>query len=301
MNRRHRGQRPRQRRFFLWFLVGGSLAAAALWGVWALRTSGGGGGSAQPISRLQTQDFHSLAFSPSEPDTVFFGHHGGLLVSRNGGRDWEPTSLRNADAMALAAPPSDPRIRYAAGHNIFFRSTDGGETWQPVSTNLPGLDIHGFAADPDRPELVHAHVVGFGLFRSEDAGDTWELRYSTMAALNLAVGEAGDRLYASAARSGLLGSSDGGLTWSQVPGPPGGGAIALAFDRPTGRLYVTTLDEGAGLYFSEDGGETWSPLGLRGTLLAIAVSPHDPQRLIAVDDRGWVYASRDGGVTWSAE
>lgn len=301
MKRRQRRPRARQKRYALWLLVGGVLAAASIWGIWTLRSSGGAGGSAQPISRLQTQDFHSLIFSPSEVDTIFFGHHGGLLVSRNGGLDWQPTSLQNADAMALAAPPSDPRFMYAAGHNVFFRSTDGGQTWQPVATNLPGLDIHGFAADPDRPEVVYAHVVGFGLFRSGDAGDTWELRSSTMAALNLAVGEAADRLYAAAARSGLLGTSDGGRTWSRVPAPPGGGAIALTFDRASGRLYVTTVGGDAGLYLTEDGGETWSALGLKGTLVAIAVSPHDPQRLIAVDDRGWVYASQDGGVTWTAD
>lgn len=258
-------------------------------------------GSAIPISRLQTQDFHSLAFSSSEPDTVYFGHHGGLLVSHNGGRDWQPTSLQNADAMALAAPPSDPSIMYAAGHNVFFRSEDGGRTWQPVRTDLPGLDIHGFAADPDRPELVYAHVVGFGIFRSLDAGESWELRSPTIAAVNLAVGAEEDILYATAGRSGLLGSSDGGRTWSQVPGPPGGGVIAIVFDRSTGRLFVTSPGSAAGAYLSEDGGETWAPLNLEGTLLAMAVSPHDPERLIAVDDHGRVYASRDGGETWSPD
>lgn len=141
---------------------------------------------------------------------MYFGHHGGLLLSRNGGRDWQPTSLENADAMALAAPPADPQLMYAAGHNVFYKSEDGGRTWRPANNDLPGLDIHGFAADPEHPDLVYAHVVGFGLFRSEDSGETWELRSSRLRALNLAVGETSGTLYAIAVQSGLLHSTDGG-------------------------------------------------------------------------------------------
>ena len=32
--------------------------------------------------------------------------------------------------------------------------------------------------------------------------------------------------------------------------------------------------------------------------LAVAVSPLEPNHLIAVDEKGQVYASRDGGRTW---
>lgn len=299
MPKPHKRIPKRRARFNPWFVVAGLGVAVASWSVWRLRASVGPSGAGQPISRLQTQDFHSLAFSPEEPDTVYFGHHGGLLVSRDGGRKWQPTSLQNVDAMALAAPPSDPQIRYAAGHNVFLKSVDGGQTWQSVGSNLPGLDIHGFAVDPDRSDLVYAHVVGFGLFRSEDAGEIWELRSTNLAAVNLAVGETAETIYATGAQSGLLLSIDGGRTWSPIPGPIGEGALAVSFHRPTGRLYVTTFGRGGGLYLSSDAGETWQTLGLKANLLAVAVSPHDPGRLIAVDDQGWVYASHDAGVTWS--
>lgn len=35
-------------------------------------------------------------------------------------------------------------------------------------------------------------------------------------------------------------------------------------------------------------------------LMAVASSPADPNRLVAVDDQGWVYASHDGGATWGS-
>jgi photosystem II stability/assembly factor-like uncharacterized protein len=251
------------------------------------------------ISRLTTADFHSLAFSPTDSETIFFGHHGGLMVSHNGGRDWSPTTLSNVDAMALGISPSDPQIMYAAGHDVFFKSTNGGETWDSVSTNLPGSDIHGFTVDPENPNHVFAHVVGLGIFGSEDGGNTWELLSNAVpsSTFNLTVGKDPQTLYAAAGEAGLLESLDGGKTWVRI----GESALALTYVPANNRLYVTTLGSGAGLYYSEDDAQTWTALGLHGTFLAIAVSPLDTNRIIVVNDEGEVFASRDAGISWTGE
>ncbi len=253
------------------------------------------------ISHLSTSDFHSLAFSPTEPETVFFGHHNGLLVSYDGGVDWQSTALTDVDAMALALPLSDADIMYAAGHDVFFKSTDGGKTWKSVTTNLPGFDIHGFTVNPDDAIRVFAHVVGFGIFGSEDGGSTWTQLSdgAPPSTFNLAMGESSESLYAAAGQAGLWHSLDGGRTWSLVQNIPGNGVVAVNYVRANGRLYVTTLGNSAGLYVSDDNGQSWKATGLKGTLLAVAVSPLDPNHIIVVSDQGEVYASRDNGISWS--
>jgi photosystem II stability/assembly factor-like uncharacterized protein len=284
-----------------WLIVAG-VALVMIVGLWFVFSNQQSDNlQAQPISKLSTTDFHSLAFSLTEPETVFFGHHGGLLMSRNGGKDWESTTLNNADAMALAFPSSDPQIMYAAGHDVFFKSTDGGKTWESVSTNLPGLDIHGFAVDPENAGQVYAYVVGFGIFGSQDGGSTWTLLSDSAPAstFNLAVGENSETLYAAAGQTGLWQSQDGGHTWMPVQNLPDTGAVAVAYVPANGRFYVTTLGDLAGLYVSDDNGQSWRPTGLNGTLLAVAVSPLDPDHIIVVNDQGEVFASRDGGVSWS--
>ena len=283
-----------------WLIGTGAILvlSAALWFVFSNRQSDTL--QAQPISKLSTADFHSLAFSLIEPETVFFGHHGGLLMSRNGGKDWESTALNNADAMALAFPPSDSQIMYAAGHDVFFKSIDGGKTWNSVSTNLPGTDIHGFSVDPENADQVFAHVVGFGIFGSQDGGNTWTLLSDNAppSTFNLAVGENSETLYAAAGDAGLWQSQDGGHTWETIQSAPDRGAVAVAYISASKRFYVTTLGDLAGLYVSEDNGQSWKPAGLKATILAIAVSPLNPDNIIAVNDQGEVFASRDGGISW---
>ena len=259
--------------------------------------------NARAISRLSTGDFHSLAFSPTEPDTIFFGHHGGLLVSQNGGKDWKPTALTNTDAMALGVPPSSPQTMYAAGHNVFIKSSDGGDTWQSVTNNLPGLDIHAFAADPENESKVFAYIVSFGLFSSEDGGISWEALSLTAPSsiTGLTLGQDGQTLYAAAGGAGLWQSQDGGQTWLPIQNVPDNGAIAVAYAHGNGRLYVTTLGNSPGLYASDDNGQSWKSTGPKGTILAIAISPLDPDHIIVVNDQGEVFASRDGGISWSGE
>lgn len=299
MSRKNK-QQARQRNLALGLIIGG-IALVAIATAWALVSSSSSSDGPRAISRLTAADFHSLAFSPTEPDTIFFGHHYGLMISRDGGRNWEPSSLQNADAMALAAPPAAPQIMYAAGHNVFFKSTDGGATWQAVATDLPGLDIHGFAADPQNADLVFAHVVGFvGLFRSQDGGATWTALPAPMpaATFNLITGATAQILYAAAGNAGLWRSLDNGESWAQLLGVPGSAVIALAYNPVNKRLFISAFGEEAGLYASNDEGNSWKALGLKANVMAVASSPHDPNRLIAVDERGWVYASNDGGATW---
>lgn len=276
------------------------LLALALVAGWLLAREAGKASGAPHVASLTTSDYHALAFSPADPATLFFGHHGGLLVSRDGGRTWEPTPLQGADAMALAAPPSDPDTLYVAGHDVFVKSTDGGQTWQAVRTNLPGTDLHGFAADPEDAARVYAHVVGAGIFGSHDGGQTWDRLSADVpnTIINLAAGPTSETLYAAAGQTGLMRSEDGGRTWVPLASMPGEGAVALAFDRTGGRLWLSTLGPAAGLYVSEDAGENWRPLDVKGLVLAVAVSPLDPDRVVAVDEAGRVYASRDGGRSW---
>jgi photosystem II stability/assembly factor-like uncharacterized protein len=159
----------------------------------------------------------------------------------------------------------------------------------------------GFAVDPENANKVYAHVVGFGIFGSQDGGGAWTLLTDSAPplTLNIAVGENSEILYAAAGQEGLWQSQDGGQTWKPMQTAPDSGAVALAYVPANRRFYVTTAGDLAGLYVSDDNGQSWKPLGLNGIFLAVAVSPRDPDHIIVVNDQGEVFASRDGGISWS--
>ncbi|MDP8959943.1 MAG: hypothetical protein M3N51_12345, partial [Actinomycetota bacterium] len=175
-------------------------------------------GSQEPMAgRLPASD-HVHALRALEDGSLLLGLHGALWQSADGA-SWETAGLEGQDAMAIGAhDPATPI--FVAGHNVLARSRDGGRTFQPLRPpDLPGLDIHAFAQAPSDPELVYAFVVGFGLFRSGDAGESWELRSEVGRVppdlLALAVGPRDLEVVVGAGpENGVVRSTDGGGSFS---------------------------------------------------------------------------------------
>ncbi|MBI2913736.1 MAG: hypothetical protein HYY03_07440 [Chloroflexi bacterium] len=259
-----------------------------------------GGGTASrftPIHTFDTADYHSLAFSPAEPGVVLFGHHHGIQMSEDGGQTWKKLLDEEVrDGMNLVFDPYSPGTIHMAGHDVYYRSDDGGETWQPVESNLPGLDLHAFAASPVQGGRLYAFAVGFGLFRSDDGGESWELLSSDVQAASI-VELPDETLLVAAGDAGVLRSDDGGKTWTSSGAGLEAGVAFMVKGHPSGaRLYAGSDD---GLFVSTDGGQTWTQTSLDDTTaLVVGVNPSDPMEVLVVDLNGQLYHSTDGGSTW---
>ncbi len=178
----------------------------------------------------------------------------------------------------------DPAEVDAAYHAAVHRGADADDardvdgTWtQQGPLNLSGR-INVIAQDPSAPERMYIGAAGGGLWRSVDAGLTWES--STEALSHLAIGALAihpvdnDILF--------LGTGD-----PQISGHP--------------RI-------GNGVYKSTDGGQSWTHLGLTEQRIVskLAIHPQNPDVIFAATmgnpalpgpDRG-LYRSMDGGDTW---
>src|SRR5271170_1015252 len=124
--------------------------------------------------------------------------------------------------------------------------------------------------------------------------------------------------YIGAVNGGVWKSNDYGRTWDPIfdsQPTQSIGAIAVAVSDPN-IIYVGSgeglhrpdLSVGNGIYKSTDAGKSWTHLGLVNAqqIPALAVDPHDPNRLFAAvlghpygpsTERG-IFRSTDGGVTW---
>ncbi|MEX2546253.1 MAG: hypothetical protein WD830_00525 [Chloroflexota bacterium] len=249
--------------------------------------------AAGPVSwtRLGTQDVHSLAFPGPDTSTVLFGHHGGILRSADGGRSWAPLPVRQ-DAMGMAAAADGSIV--IAGHLVFEASRDGGTTWAPINSDLPSLDIHGFARSLSDPSRMWAYLAEGGIYESTDFGTTWaQVNGGDVVQLTAIRRDDQDELLGIDLR-GLVRSTDEGRTWL-VAGTPPTAPIGSLAATPDGGVIV--LGGPDGLYRSDDTGATWRHVLESRAVLATAISS-DGNTIAAVTQDTLYYRSDDGGTTW---
>jgi photosystem II stability/assembly factor-like uncharacterized protein len=290
--RRRRAEPPRRDRRRLAVALGLLAAAITIGAGVLLSVSRPGAQGPVAWTRLGTQDVHALAF-PDAADTahLLFGHHGGILQSRDGGRTWASLAT-GADAMSLA-PATDGSV-VVAGHEVLMVVDLDGKL-EPLEGDLPSLDIHGFTRDPGDPRRMWAYLAEGPLYETRDGGRHWE-RVATDPRPFVTAVRSGDsvKLLALDPFKGIVESTDGGATWQSLGAPPGG-VMSLAAT-PTGEAVL--LGTQRGLFRSDDGGTTWAPTALAGrTPLAIAAS-NDARTIAAVTTDTEFFRSDDGGATW---
>jgi hypothetical protein len=257
-----------------------------------------GGRSWRHLGLAGTRQIGRILVDPHNPEVVLvaaLGHgfgpnaERGVFRSSDGGRSWEKVLYRDEDtgAIDLAADPDDARTVYAALWHVrrppwstyapldgpgsgLYRSGDGGRTWRQVQA--PGLPparlgrIGVAVAGGQRGRRVYALIDAAGaagLYRSDDAGESWS-RVSADPRLTgrawyfggLAVDPTNpDTVYVS--NVALYRSTDGGRTFEPIKGAPGGDDYhALWIDPAHPRHMILGCDQGAAV--SLDGGETWS-------------------------------------------
>jgi photosystem II stability/assembly factor-like uncharacterized protein len=293
-------RRPGPAHPWLWGLLGAVpvIAAAIVLGVVLTRSDGSSSTSPPPPAAAaglpETPDYHSLMVSRTDPRTVLLGTHEGLFRSSDGGRTWDAVALEGQDAMNLVRPGGD--TLWAAGHNVLAKSLDGGQTWTDVRpAGLPGLDVHGFAADPSHPKTLYAAIAGQGLYRSIDGGNSFAVLSTEVGPAVMALAVLPDgRILAGDMQRGLLISRDGGKTWKLGLRA---GLMGLAVNPSDSSRIVAT---GPGILLSTNGGGSWRrvvdvPEGAG----PVAWSRSNPRIAYAVGFDRTLYRTADRGRTWS--
>lgn len=149
-----------------------------------------------------------LAVDPRDPSRLFAASADtGLLRSLDGGATWQVVSDHSdTPVFAVAIHPADPNIILAGSRGI-LRSADGGDSWnQSASGIAPESTFVDFEFDPLDLDIVYAADIGSGVYRSEDAGQTWEAINNglrTRAVNDLAVSHDGSHVYAATEGEGV--------------------------------------------------------------------------------------------------
>lgn len=250
----------------------------------------------------------------------------GLMRSDDGGSSWTALPVPAA-VLALATHPERPRRLVAglASGGVAW-SEDSGRTWESRSHGLAEGEIDAVTVADGQPDMIYAAVRGDGLWKSEDAGQSWSLAMDrpwladaerdllALASVDLATGMGGIWIYAGTP-AGLTRVPDCFCRWqdvqpgnamdalvsgdalpSEAPLPADEPVVALSSARSAPETLYAALP--SGIWTSRDGGVIWSHMA-EGPASAVAVHPSDEKLVIAVLD-GTLKLSRDGGATWAA-
>jgi hypothetical protein len=223
-----------------------------------------------------------------------------------------------------------------------FACAPEGDSWEVGGPYLPGEEVYAASLDTraGRRRLWAAGTSshwGPGLLASDDLGRTFAIpeqapiRFPERTDVALkrvwqiaAPADSPETLYAGVEPAALFVSRDAGATWSLNDGlydhphrpkwQPGGGGLCLHTILVAGRRLVCAISS-AGIYRSDDGGETWQArnVGVRARFMPpenqfpefghcphkLAAHPARPDTLY-LQHHGGVYRSDDFGDTWQA-
>jgi len=317
-------------------------------------------------------EVYHLVGAPSDPSRLYASQSTawfGQIIQRSddGGGTWRPVGNKFAyqgtagthqwydgtphpwefaRVWHLEPSPTDPDTVYAGAEDAsLFRSTDGAETWTELKglrthesgpgwqPGAGGMCVHTVLIDPTDPDRLHVAISAAGVFRSDDAGETWRpanhgLHSEGIPDSGAEVGHCVHRIARHADRPDVLfmqkhwdvmRSDDAGDSWREISGnlpSDFGFPIAVHAHEPD-TVYVVPITSDSEhyppegklrVYRSRTGGDEWEALteGLpQGDCYvnvlrdAMAIDSLDPCGVYFGTTGGQVYGSADAGDTWA--
>ncbi len=289
----------------------------------------------------------TVASNPLNPNTILIGAAGGgIWRSWDAGMHWHSVSdeLPTQALGAIVINPIDTGVVYAGTGEAsyaqrtfdgggMYKSTDGGTSWTEIGigTLPPYSRASDMVIDPINPDVLFAAIPDgmrdpslAGVYRTTDAGDTWELVLTGRMSDIVLNPQNPDIVYTSSSkvfgsgtadRYGMFKSTDGGDSWFAldigVPDSTMGRTSIGICDAQPDVLYIgvsnVTGDDRTpllGVFKTTDGGGNWTKLTVPFDYMVsqgwydniMGVNPENPDIVYAGGVK--LIVTRDGGASW---
>jgi photosystem II stability/assembly factor-like uncharacterized protein len=259
----------------------------------------------------------------------------GVFKSLDAGKTWKKMGLGATHHIGrIVIHPTNPEVLYVAaqGHlwgpnpdRGVYKSSDGGKTWSQVLKINDDTGVTDIAMDPQSPDILYAAAYerrrtpfgfngggpGSAIYKTSDGGATWKKLTKGLPYEN--GGDTGrigldvyrkdpNIVYAEIQHEGggTFRSEDKGETWKRMgetdPRPSYYSQIRVD---PNNDLRIWEL--GAQMYYSEDGGKTFTTQrvrGIHGDFHGMWIDPANSNHMLTGSDGG-IHWSDDAGKNWN--
>jgi photosystem II stability/assembly factor-like uncharacterized protein len=291
--------------------------------------------------KIQRSDDGGATWEPVGSEFVYSGVTGTHQWFDGTQRPWEFKRIWH-----LEPSPDDPDTVYAGAEDAaLFRSNDGGQTWHELPAlrgakgdlwqpGAGGMGLHTILLDPGNPRRIVIAISAAGVFRTDDAGETWRPVNRGLKSLyelpdpDAEVGHCVHRIALHPSRPDVLfmqkhwdvmRSDDAGELWHEVSGdlPSDFGFPIDVHAHEPDTIYVVPIKSDSEhyppegklrVYRSRTGGNEWEALtkGLPQNDCyvnvlrdAMAVDSLDSCGVYFGTTGGQVYGSADAGDSWA--
>lgn len=174
-----------------------------------------GGATWAPIdAKLPSLDIHSFTRSLGQPSTMWaYLAEGGVWKSDDFGANWIEMNAGHVQQLTAIRRNGVDELLGIDNRGL-VKTSDDGATWVAVGTP-PTAPVTSLAAMSDGMVIIMGGPDG--LYRSDDAGDSWLKILSSDLVLATAISTDGRTVAAVTRDTNFYRSDDGGATWS---GPP---------------------------------------------------------------------------------
>jgi photosystem II stability/assembly factor-like uncharacterized protein len=258
-------------------------------------------------------DVRSLVVDPQDAQRLYFGTiDGQIYTTTDGGANWTRLEGFNRPGLLidnLIIDPRDSKVIYAAGQRHkeaggFFKTTDGGKTWHDAE-QLRNEGVFSLTQSDKDPDLLLAGT-NHGVWRSRDAGETWEhLDTSATPGLidveSLAIDPRGTDVYYAGTWYLPYKSTDGGKTWNITKTGIIDDSDIFAIEIDERNPDHVIMSACSGIYETRNAGTNWRkvngiPSQSRRTR-SIMQNPAKPDIIYAGTTEGF-WMSLNGGGDW---
>ena len=256
-----------------------------------------------------------IVLDPGNSNTLYSSNDGKLIRSTDRGQNWstvhdfsdmlESFHISTIDGAIYVLPrwytSADPGV---------YRSDDGGQSWRRLSfgANLKNFIPWDIEEDPNNGMLYvvieigdHPQPYDPPFYRSSDRGETWEEVGDDLSwhGQSIQVDPLTSDVYYLTEGGGLFKSTDLGLHWKRISPSEHFASDLLLDPSSPPRLFGSDLlhlpSYKGGVYYSDDGGESFLFLGLDGHMTSsLALNASSTQLFVLSFEQGIYAASIPG-------